>query len=110
MNKQIAIELRDAVKVVSERFSHKEREMNFNGETFSVDEVLPVSDHAAIVKFRKNPSGKLGIAFFYYLPNGLSKGWKYFFPTDSHLAGIRALELVKFEVERENYKYNFSEG
>ena len=39
----------------------------------------------------------------------MSKGWKYFFPTDSHLAGMRALELIKFEVERENYKHNFDD-
>ena len=109
MQKQIAKELQVTVDAVCERFSRKDREMNFNAETFSVDEIIPVSDHAAVVKFRKSPTNKIGLAFFYYINSGISKGWKYFFPTDSHLAGMRALELVKFEIERENYKHNFDD-
>lgn len=109
MQKQIAKELQLMVDSVCERFSRKDREMNINSETFSVDEIIPVSDQAAIVKFRKFPTNKIGLAFFYYINNGMSKGWKYFFPTDSHLAGMRALELIKFEVERENYKHNFDD-
>jgi hypothetical protein len=107
MNKQIAIELKEAVDVVCDRFSRKDRQMNFNNETFSVDEIIPASDHCAIVKFKKMPTEKIGIAFFYYIPNGISKGWKYFFPTDSHIAGMKALEIIKFEVERKNYQFNF---
>lgn len=109
MQKQIARELQEMVNTVCERFSRKDREMNFNAETFEAEEIIPVSDHAAVVKFRKQPTGKIGLAFFYYINSGMSKGWKYFFPTDSHLAGMRALELLKFEIERENYKYNFDD-
>jgi hypothetical protein len=109
LNKQIAIELNDAVEVVCKRFSRTDREMNFNQETFEVDEIIPTSDHTAVVKFKKQPTGKIGIAFFYYIQKGMSKGWKYFFPTDSHIAGMRGLELVKFEIERHNYQYNFVE-
>jgi hypothetical protein len=107
MQKQLAIELKEMVEIVSKRFSHKDRAMNFNAETFEVQEIIPTSDHTAIVKFIKQPTQKLGIAFFYYIPNGMSKGWKYFFPTDSHIAGMRALEYIKFEIERNNYKHNF---
>lgn len=109
MNKQIAIELKSAVDVVCQRFSRNDREMNFNQEVFEVDEIIPTSDQTAVVKFKKQPTGKIGIAFFYYIQKGMSKGWKYFFPTDSHIAGIRALELVKFETERHNYQYNFED-
>lgn len=109
MQKQVAKELQETVDTVCERFSRSDREMNFNAEVFSVDEIIPVSDHAAVVKFKKSPTNKIGLAFFYYINRGVSKGWKYFFPTDSHLSGMRALELIKFEVERENYKHNFDD-
>ena len=99
MQKQIAKELQITVDAVCERFSRKDREMNFNAETFSADEVIPVSDHVAIVKFRKSPTNKMAVAFFYYINSGMSKGWRYFFPTDSHVVGMRALELIKFEIE-----------
>jgi hypothetical protein len=107
MQKQIAIELKQMVEKVCKRFSHKDREMNYNNETFNIQEIIPTSDHTAVVKFIKQPTNKIGIAFFYYIPNGMSKGWKYFFPTDSHIAGMRALDWIKFEIERSNYKHNF---
>lgn len=106
MNKQIANELNDFVKVVADRFSRKDREGNYNNEDFKVSEVVPTSDHTAVVIFKKT-TGKEGLAFFYYIARGASKGWKYFFPTDSHINGFRAFELYKFETERKNYKYNF---
>jgi hypothetical protein len=106
MNKQIAIELDSAVKIVADRFSRTDREMNHNNETFHVDKIYPTGDHTATVMFKKS-SGKLGAAFFYYIPNGMSKGWKYFFPTDSHIIGMRAFEWYKLMAENENYQHNF---
>ena len=107
MNKQIAIELDSSVKIVAERFSRTDRQMNHNNETFHVDKICPTGDHTATVMFKKS-SGKLGAAFFYYIPNGMSKGWKYFFPTDSHIIGMRAFEWYKLMAETENYKHNFN--
>ena len=105
MNKQIANELRDFAEDVARRFSNKEREGNFNNETFEVEEVIPTSDHTAVINFKKN-SGKIGVAFCYYFARGYSKGWKYFFPTDSHLNGFQAFLYYKLEAERKNYKHN----
>lgn len=109
MNKNIAKELSEKVSIVAQRFSKKDREGNFNNEDFSVDAIHPTSDHTAVVRFRKN-TGKIGLAFFYYIPRGMSKGWKYFFPTDSHIGGFRAFELYKFQVEQQNYKHNFDDN
>lgn len=106
MNKEIAKELKTAVDKTAYLFSKADREGNFNKETFEVEEIIPTSDHTVVVKFKKN-TGKIGLAFFYYIVKGASKGWKYFFPTDSHITGMRAFELIKFEVERENFKFNF---
>lgn len=107
MNKEIAQELKKSVEEVAKRFSRKDREGNFNEETFEVDEIVPTSDHTAVVRFKKN-TGKIGLAFFYYINRGMSKGWKYFFPTDSHITGMRAFEFMKLEVERENFAFNFN--
>jgi hypothetical protein len=106
MNKEIAKELDAFVKIVAERYSQTNRIGNFNSESFEVNEVIPTSDHTAVVYFKKN-SGKIGLAFFYYIARGASQGWKYFFPTDSHINGFRAFEFYKFQIERENFKHNF---
>lgn len=82
-----------------------DRERNFNGESFSVHEIIPTSDHCAIVYFKKN-TGKIGLGFFYYIPNGKTSGWKYFFPTDSHINGMSSISFFKLEVERLNGKFN----
>jgi|TARA_R100001460_G_scaffold70511_1_gene111163 hypothetical protein len=106
MNKAIAKELDSFAKEVESRFSRKDREGNFNKESFSIKEVIPTSDFTATVIFEKN-TGKLAAFFFYYINKGMSKGWKYFVPTDSHIAGMRGFEYYKMQVERSNYKKNF---
>ena len=106
MNKQIAIELKEQAEVIAKRFSNHNREGNYNNETFAIDEIIPMSDHTASVVFKKD-TGKLAAAFFYYIPNGYSKGWKYFFPTDSHINGLSSFHFFKLEVERNNYDKNF---
>jgi hypothetical protein len=47
------------------------------------------------------------MAFFYYIKRGASKGWKYFFPTDSHIQGMTAVQYYKIEIERKNFEHNF---
>ena len=106
MNKQIAKELNQFSKIIAKRFSYNDREGNQNKESFIVDEVIPTSDHTAVINFRKS-SGKIGVAFCYYINRGASKGWKYFFPTDSHVNGFQAFLYYKLEAERKNYNKNF---
>ena len=106
MNKQTAKELNEFSKVIAKRFSYSDREGNQNKETFVVDEVIPTSDHTAVINFKKS-SGKIGVAFCYYINRGSSKGWKYFFPTDSHVNGFQAFLYYKLEAERKNFSKNF---
>ena len=106
MNSDIAKELNEFAQVIANRYSMTDREGNYNNESFKVEEIVPTSDHTAIINFRKS-SGKLGIAFCYYIARGKSKGWRYFFPTDSHINGFSAFLFYKLEVERENYSKNF---
>ena len=106
MNKEIAKELSNFANEIADRYSNKNRQGNYNNETFKLKEIIPTSDHTATVIFQKD-TGKLANFFFYYINAGLSKGWKYFVPTDSHLAGFRAFEYYKLQSERYNYKHNF---
>ena len=106
MNKTIARELQQFCKTIADRYSNVNRVGNVNNETFSVEEVIPTSDHTACVNFVKT-GGKVAVAFFYYINKGRSKGWKYFFPTDSHVNGFQAFLYYKLEAERKNYSKNF---
>jgi len=108
MKKQTAVELNEFANDVARRFSKTNREQNWQNETFTIKEIIPTSDHTACVVFKKD-SGKLAAFFFYYIPNGYSKGWRYFVPTDTHIAGMRAFEWFKMQVERTNFKHNFNE-
>lgn len=106
MNKQVAKELKEFVNTVKNRYSRTDREGNYQNETFRIKEVIPTSDHTATVIFEKD-SNKLACFFFYYINLGMSKGWKYFVPSDSHITGMRAFEYYKLQTERFNYKHNF---
>ena len=106
MQKQIAKELKTEAQMVAERFSNSKREGNPTAETFEIQEIIPLSDDAAVVYFQKTTQ-KIGMAFFYYIKRGASKGWKYFFPTDSHIQGMTAVQYYKIEIERKNFEHNF---
>ena len=67
--------------------------------------LFPSHDQSAYINFKKN-TGKLACAFAYYIAKGRSKGWKYFFPSDSHIAGMQAFHFYKLQAERLNYKMN----
>jgi hypothetical protein len=105
MNKDIAVELNIVARDIAERFSNPNREANYNNETFELDEIIPLSESVAAVIFKKN-TGKKAVAFFYYIGNGSVRGWKYFFPTDSHILGFRSFEFHKLEIEKQNFKFN----
>ena len=106
MNKSIAVELQEFTETIAERYSKTNRVGNVNNETFSVEEIIPTSDHTACVNFVQT-GGKVAVAFFYYINKGRSQGWKYFFPTYSHLNGFPAFLYYKLEAERRNYTKNF---
>jgi hypothetical protein len=106
MNKERAQELHEFAEVIAARFSQTNRVGNVNNESFAVDEVIPTSDHSAVINFVKS-TGKIAVAFCYYINKGRSKGWKYFFPTDSHVNGFHSFLYYKLEAERRNYDKNF---
>ena len=82
MNRDRALELKKFAQTIAERFSNFSRDGNQNKETFSVHDIIPLSDDSAVINFKKTSnlktSGKLAVAFCYYINRGRSKGWKYF--------------------------------
>jgi|TARA_R100001369_G_scaffold45232_1_gene71416 hypothetical protein len=106
MQRPIAKELNKFAQEIARRYSCTDREGNVNKEAFHVQDVIPMSDHTAVINFVKS-NGKIGVAFCYYINRGASKGWKYFFPTDSHVSGFQAFFIYKTEAERKNYDKNF---
>ena len=102
------IKLLDAkVKEVAETFSNPDRPKNTTAETFTPIRVIPLSELTAIAFFRKN-SGKLALAFFYYINSGKYPRWGYYFPTDSHILGMNQVDYYKKEIEKLKAKYNFT--
>ena len=104
MNKSLAIGLKKEAERAAIEFSKPDRERNFAQETFTVHEIVPLSEMTAAVIFNKS-SGKKAVMFFYFRKDE----WLCFFPTDSHILGMEGFKPYKDRVERENYFHNFEE-
>jgi hypothetical protein len=105
MNKARVIELSTFAEELANRYSRKDREGNYNNESFLVNGVIPTSEDTATIVMEKS-SGKRAVFFCYYINKGASAGWKYFVPTDSHLIGMGICGFYKAEVEKYNYEKN----
>jgi hypothetical protein len=77
----------------------KKPNMKFSGHMF-------MTNDTAAIRY-EDESGNEELTFFYYIHKGMSKGWRYFTPNESHINGFRLFELEKFSVEKENYDKNF---
>jgi hypothetical protein len=112
MNKKIALKLKAKADEIAEKFSHVDRSRNYNKESFRVHSIIPASEKTAFVLFRKykkeSDSGKIGMAFLYYI-KGVEDGyWQYFFPTESHIHGMQKITKILQIVEEHNYPINLS--
>ena len=105
MTKQLAIELQKEAERIAKMYSDPNRQRNVHKEAFTIDKVYAMSDSCATVVYKRS-KGKKVLMFFYYI-KGMRPGWKYFIPTDSHILGFRAFEMLKLKAEIDNYKYNF---
>jgi len=108
VNKDSAIKLKAFAQEIADRFSHKDREKNFNKEDFHVHKITVLSDTTASIIYLKEPSKKFAAAFMYYV-NSSGGNWHYFFPTDSHVSGMLNFKDTLLAVERANFPRNFDE-
>ena len=82
MNRDRALELKKFAETIADRFSNFNRDGNQNKETFSVEDVIPLSDDSAVINFKKSStlkqSGKLAVAFCYYINRGRDIYYRFF--------------------------------
>ena len=104
MQKAVAQKLKEAAEKCAQNFSNNDRSRNFNNETFKVDMIEPLSEHTAVVIFKKN-TGKVAAFFFYYLNMG-DGYWRYFCPSDSHILGMESFKKYKDKAEKANWVHN----
>lgn len=110
MESKTARELKAKAEAVAAHLSKPDRDGNHRKETFTVQEIRPLSESIAAVVFHKS-LGKRAVAFFYYLKanSTWAGGWFYFIPTDSHLLGFYDFPKIKAEIERHNFPKNFGD-
>lgn len=94
MKKENLKSLKRRAEEIATAYSNPNREYNHTNEVFSMDKINPLSETTASVTFLKN-TGKRAVAFFFLVKNE----WKYFFPTDSHILGMRYFHKIKLGIE-----------
>ena len=106
MKKEMARKLLGEAERVAQMYSKPDREFNHNSETFKLMKLKPLSDMTAVGIFRKHPTQKIALAFFFWT-NGSGGRWNYFFPTDSHALGMGRVQDLLYQVEQKNFPLNF---
>lgn len=106
MRQDLALKLKEKAEEIAKNFSNLEREFNYSRETFEIHKLVPLSEVTAALFLRKS-SGKLALVFLYWI-NAKGGYWAYFFPTDSHVLGLKRLDSLLQEIEEHNFSFNFS--
>jgi hypothetical protein len=107
MKKELALKLKDYAYKIAKNFSRSDREFNYTNETFEVVAIKPLSETTAYIEFKKS-SGKIGVAFCYWINMGGGQ-WRYFFPTYDHAVGAERLRSILYNIESRNFPFNFKE-
>ena len=107
MQKHRVIKLKETAKIIAENFSNKNREYNYNNETFEVSSIMPLSESTGLVYLIKN-TGKYCLAFCYWT-NGNGGLWNYFIPTYDHCVGMERVKQELFNIEQRNFNLNTDE-
>lgn len=94
MKKENLTSLKRRAEEIAKAYSKPDREYNYNKELFQLNKLIPMSETTATVIFLKD-SGKKAVAFFYLVKDN----WRYYFPTDSHILGMRYFHKNKLRVE-----------
>lgn len=105
MRKELALALEKKAEEIAKNFSRSDRKMNYGNETFSVEEIIPLSESTAIIEFSKN-TGKKAVVIAYHT-NSMGGKWNYFFPTYDHCVGFEKVREYLHEVEQKNFPLNF---
>jgi len=104
MDKQVAISLKREAEITAEKFSNVNRDNNFNGETFWINEIIPLSAQSAMVVYEKT-TGKKALAHFIHIRK--QKRWIYYFMGAAHFLNLDLLTKKYAEIEEYNFHLNF---
>jgi hypothetical protein len=104
MDKQVAISLKREAEITAEKFSNVNRDNNFNGETFWINEIIPLSAQSAMVVYEKT-TGKKALAHFIHIRK--QKRWIYYFMGAEHFLNLDLLTEKYAEIEEFNFHLNF---
>jgi len=104
MDKQVAISLKREAEITAEKFSNINRDNNFNGETFWINEIIPLSAQSAMVVYEKT-TGKKALAHFIHIRK--QKRWIYYFMGAAHFLNLDLLTKKYAEIEEFNFHLNF---
>lgn len=108
MKKEVAHKLGEAISQCAANFSRPDRQHNHTNETFTAHEVVFISANCALVTFMKN-TGKLSLAFFYYMRNFQDGVWKYFMISYDHIPVMEKVAEAMLKVEAHNFPLNFGD-
>ena len=104
MDKQVAISLKREAEITAKKFSNVNRDNNFNGETFWIDKIIPLSAQSAMVVYEKT-TGKKALAHFIHIRK--QKRWIYYFMGAAHFLNLDLLTKKYAEIEEFNFHLNF---
>ena len=104
MDKQVAISLKREAEITAKKFSNVNRDNNFNGETFWIDKIIPLSAQSAMVVYEKT-TGKKALAHFIHIRK--QKRWIYYFMGAAHFLNLDLLTEKYAEIEEFNFHLNF---
>ena len=104
MDKQVAISLQKEAEFTAKKFSNSDRDNNFNGERFWIDEIIPLSAQSAIVVYEKT-TGKKALAHFIHIRK--QKRRMYYFMGAAHFLNLHLLTEKYADIEKHNFKLNF---
>ena len=106
MRKDVAKALKAKAEDTAKKYSNKNRTNNFNGESFKVDDIIPISAQGAMVIFSKS-TGKKALAHFIHIDHPKKPFWQYYIMGSQHFINLNMLEKKYAEIERHNFKLNF---
>ena len=104
MKRDAALKLRQKAEELASIYSEPDREQNYNGEKFILDQLTPLGENLAVGVYKKSTGKKTLMAFVYVIAKG--GYWMNFVPTSGHILGLEQIKRFYFEVEEYNFDKN----
>ncbi len=101
MQKRKIKKLHETAQHIAKVFGDPERKKNYTDGEYSVEKVTPLSSDSAVVVLRQS-NDVLSVVFCYWL-NTRGGEWRYFFPTEAHVAGMQRLPEIMQQVDEQNF-------